>query len=204
MDYGASISDDQNPAGASPWGNSPQSSPRQNRTNFAPAGGAPPLSSFPSDVSSNGLGGGHDDGGFGGGEAGYRRPDTADSTASAAVSSQPEETEQGQSPQQQRSQHDDLPPPSPADQAHAQRGQEQPQARRQPVFRLQAKITGLERTGRKDPILRFDVHVRRSYLCWTWMPLANHCDRPTSPASERPNTATSAASTPNLSSSPST
>jgi hypothetical protein len=34
-------------------------------------------------------------------------------------------------------------------------------------YKLQAKITGLERTGRKDPILRFDVHVRtlpRSFL----------------------------------------
>ena len=29
-----------------------------------------------------------------------------------------------------------------------------------PQYKLQAKITGLERTGRKDPILRFDVHVR--------------------------------------------
>ena len=28
-----------------------------------------------------------------------------------------------------------------------------------PQHKLQAKITGLERTGRKDPILRFDVHV---------------------------------------------
>lgn len=28
-----------------------------------------------------------------------------------------------------------------------------------PQYKLQAKITGLERTGRKDPVLRFDVHV---------------------------------------------
>jgi len=28
-----------------------------------------------------------------------------------------------------------------------------------PQYKLEAKITGLERTGRKDPILRFDVHV---------------------------------------------
>jgi hypothetical protein len=31
--------------------------------------------------------------------------------------------------------------------------------RNAPQYKLQAKITGLERTGRKDPILRFDVHV---------------------------------------------
>jgi hypothetical protein len=37
-----------------------------------------------------------------------------------------------------------------------------PQQQRQhvPQYKLQAKITGLERTGKKDPILRFDVHVR--------------------------------------------
>lgn len=29
-----------------------------------------------------------------------------------------------------------------------------------PQYKLQAKVTALERTGRKDPILRFDVHVR--------------------------------------------
>ncbi|KAL4753342.1 hypothetical protein BDW72DRAFT_191258 [Aspergillus terricola var. indicus] len=28
-----------------------------------------------------------------------------------------------------------------------------------PVYKIQAKITGLERTGKKDPILRFDVHT---------------------------------------------
>ena len=28
-----------------------------------------------------------------------------------------------------------------------------------PQYKLQAKITALERTGKKDPILRFDVHV---------------------------------------------
>ncbi|KAB5535188.1 PX domain-containing protein [Coniochaeta sp. 2T2.1] len=155
MDYGAG--DDQNPAGASPWGNSPQSSPRHNRTNFGQVG-VPPLASFPSQASSNGLGSEHEDGGFGGEHADYRRPDTA---STAAESSQQDESEQRQAPQPQQQQHrqHDLPPPSPADQAHAQRGQEQPATRKQPVFKLQAKITGLERTGRKDPILRFDVHT---------------------------------------------
>jgi PX domain len=32
-----------------------------------------------------------------------------------------------------------------------------------PAYKLQAKITALERTGRKDPVLRFDVHVRQYY-----------------------------------------
>ena len=30
---------------------------------------------------------------------------------------------------------------------------------RPPQYKLQAKITGLERTGKKDPAIRFDVHV---------------------------------------------
>lgn len=31
-----------------------------------------------------------------------------------------------------------------------------------PQYKLLAKITGLERVGKKDPVLRFDVHVSRS------------------------------------------
>jgi hypothetical protein len=36
-----------------------------------------------------------------------------------------------------------------------------PQQQRQhmPQYKLQAKITGLERSGKKDPILKFDVYV---------------------------------------------
>ena len=50
---------------------------------------------------------------------------------------------------------------------HAQQHQRGPgryhgtgrQGQRPPQYRLQAKITGLERTGKKDPAIRFDVHV---------------------------------------------
>ena len=37
----------------------------------------------------------------------------------------------------------------------------QPQRQNLPQYKLQAKITSLERTGRKDPVLKFDVHVSR-------------------------------------------
>ena len=37
--------------------------------------------------------------------------------------------------------------------------QQQQQQQRAIQYKLQAKVTGLERTGRKDPILRFDVYV---------------------------------------------
>ena len=54
---------------------------------------------------------------------------------------------------QQRSQS-----PTPAPQRRGQRYHQQ--ARRpQPQYKLQAKVTALERTGKKDPILRFDVYV---------------------------------------------
>lgn len=33
-----------------------------------------------------------------------------------------------------------------------------------PQYKLQAKITALERTGRKDPVLRFDVHVSHEVI----------------------------------------
>ena len=40
------------------------------------------------------------------------------------------------------------------------RGTSRPTQRQNlPQYKLQAKITALERTGRKDPVLRFDVHV---------------------------------------------
>ena len=33
-----------------------------------------------------------------------------------------------------------------------------------PAYKLQAKVTALERTGRKDPVIRFDVYVRLTAL----------------------------------------
>lgn len=41
------------------------------------------------------------------------------------------------------------------------------QQRPVPAYKLQAKITALERTGRKDPVLRFDVHVRQCSIAHT-------------------------------------
>ncbi|KAK3398260.1 vacuolar protein sorting-associated protein Vps17 [Sordaria brevicollis] len=65
---------------------------------------------------------------------------------------------QQQQQQQQYQQYQQQPPPQ--QQPYNPHQQVQQQFRRpQPHFKLQAKITGLERTGRKDPILRFDVHT---------------------------------------------
>jgi hypothetical protein len=168
MDYSSSIHEADHPAGASPWGSSPETSPQHNRTTFT--SDAPvPCYNVGSPIGSNGLGHDHehDDGGFGSGFSDYRRPDTA-STASASDSQVEDGSKDG--PLSPPGEQGPAQPTSPALQQQQQDGskptgedapgQEQ-QARRplQPQFKLQAKITGLERTGRKDPILRFDVHV---------------------------------------------
>jgi hypothetical protein len=165
MDYSASINDPEHPVEASPWGSSPSSSPRPNRSNFGPL--------YPN--SNSGL----DDNGFAGSDVEYRRPDTAGSTVSQSTEPRSEGSapgepyaEQGvagdqgplspQPPQPQQPQQQQQQPPKPAadQQPRAQQQQQQPRKPPPPQFKLQAKITGLERTGRKDPILRFDVHVR--------------------------------------------
>ena len=46
-----------------------------------------------------------------------------------------------------------------------------------PLYRIQARITGLERTGKKDPILRFDVHVGNSYNCFGDLHLTRDIDK---------------------------
>lgn len=169
MDYSASITDADHPVGASPWGNSPASSPQPNRSTFGPLTAGPPASppQFGSQASSNGFGGHeHDEGGFGISDDEYRRPDTASTTSGAETQAEESASEgrpgrpegYGHSPTVSPLQAQ-VPNRLPGSTAHA--GHEQPPSRRstQPMYKLQAKITGLERTGRKDPILRFDVHV---------------------------------------------
>jgi hypothetical protein len=189
MDYSASIQDDNHVEG-DPWGSpnsSPRQNRTGFGASIASLTGDIPEASYqyPSQNSSNGLG----DGGFGGSnEHEYRRPDTA-STDSAGDSLPAESRSEEAVPAVQHYTENqgfgagDQPPPlspnpqqqpsqkPPGGQAHPREGQQQsqqpqPQQQQQarrpqaPQFRLQAKITGLERTGRKDPILRFDVYVR--------------------------------------------
>ena len=56
-----------------------------------------------------------------------------------------------------------------------------------PQYKLQAKITSLERTGRKDPVLRFDVHVRSSFVWGFSRKAANDLCRRTFRNFEPPN-----------------
>jgi len=166
MDYSASMNDEENPSGASPWA-SPGHSPQHSRTTFGTIGAEPPQSpyrGFGANPTSNGE---QEGGGFGAGEHEYARPDTAstisgadtrvDETSTVAPSvADSEQTDgfvagQGQTPMPEQARG----PPRLAGESEGQNRKPT-----QPQYKLQAKITGLERTGRKDPILRFDVHVR--------------------------------------------
>lgn len=163
MDYSASIQDD-NPAGASPWGSSPTPSPQH--TGFGTSNNDIHSSPYRDSRNSNGSYG--SEGAFGGplhpgadpsvkNGGSDNRPGTADSTQTGS-------TEYQSYGEQQRQQAQALPPTyNPAQTRHdTQRGQpaarqgSHPQASQ---YKLQAKITSLERTGRKDPVLRFDVYV---------------------------------------------
>ncbi|KLJ07728.1 hypothetical protein EMPG_16797 [Blastomyces silverae] len=143
MDYSSLPHDPEHPVGSSPWGST---SPRADRT--FPASDVPP-SPLPPQQSPYGP-------------DGERQQDE-------------ESTTQGLSERLQGSQIDDQVheehspyPPSNHEQPPQQRAQVsaryQTGARNKarpnaPQYKLQAKITGLERTGKKDPILRFDVHT---------------------------------------------
>ncbi|KAJ5223527.1 Retromer complex Vps17 [Penicillium chermesinum] len=142
MDYSAISHDPDHPADADPWG-----SPRPDRTTFP--------TSVNSDIPSSPLSGSeHPAGGADGNNAVPQSPDLSAQLQNAQLNdpNQPAATaQQSPSVEQQRSQ---VP-------ARYQTGlrQAQPQQQPRPAYKLQAKITGLERTGKKDPILRFDVHT---------------------------------------------
>lgn len=176
MDYSSISSDPEHPAGADPW----QSSPQPSRTSFpesesgrepdSPAAKhAPPTpqhqeerdGSDPEspDASSyeeaqpqpNGAG---------------RIPGRSDTASDIRFQGPPlteEELRQQQLYQQRQQEryqqaiHAQQHARGPGPQRYhpgARAGQRQP-----PQYKLQAKITGLERTGKKDPAITFDVHV---------------------------------------------
>lgn len=180
MNYQSSIRDDDHPAGASPWG-SPPSTPQRNVTSYSSLSSSQSPTPFQYGSRDAGNGFAQDDPGIGA----FRRPTTASSTSSttaydhevqyepsqqqaATFGSEPEA--QPSAPQQQ------LPPqgePSnngPPDAPGTQQEEQPPRRPPGPQYKLQAKITGLERTGKKDPILRFDVHVRTTPLPDTRFP----------------------------------
>jgi len=130
MDYSA-VAADEHQHGASPWAtSSPAPSPDHSRTNF------------PADAQYD--------------EASQSRPTTADSEQLPSNA----HAENGDSRQHQEPRDTGLPAQSQSRTVPSQRIKGQSRERRpQPLYKLSAKVTGLERNGRKDPILRFDVYV---------------------------------------------
>ncbi|KAL2865609.1 retromer subunit VPS17 [Aspergillus lucknowensis] len=147
MDY-SSISQD--PAGTSPWASpgaaetayAPSSTsdipssplPPQHQSPYNAEGDSQPTKAVESKIP-------------GGGEAGS--PDLSERVQNTHIGEPGHPAEPGGPPGQPRSQ---LP-------ARYQTGARQNARQPAPVYKIQAKITGLERTGKKDPILRFDVHT---------------------------------------------
>ncbi|KAJ5134676.1 Retromer complex Vps17 [Penicillium atrosanguineum] len=145
MDYSSFSNDPEHSAGASPWG-----SPRADRTTFPTSGTSDiPSSPLPGQVqSAEESERGH--------EVEPQSPDLSAQLQSAQLGDpdypeeQPPFAQQSPIPDYHQSQ-------SPA---RYQTGLRQPNSRpAAPVYKIQGKITGLERTGKKDPILRFDVHT---------------------------------------------
>ncbi|KAI8633389.1 vacuolar protein sorting-associated protein Vps17 [Xylariaceae sp. FL1651] len=163
MDYRSSIPDDEHPAGTSPWG-SPPVTPQRNASSYNSIAGSQSPAPYQYGSQESGIGFAQEDPGM----DPFRRPTTASSTASTTdfASSQQSEppqqadfgagSEQPNAPQQ-------LPPqgrPSNNSTSNTPEAQaQQPRRPTGPQHKLQAKIIGLERTGKKDPILRFDVHT---------------------------------------------
>lgn len=192
MDYTASIHDADHPADASPWGNSPTSSPQADRTTFSAGVAVPPASPPAFGSPSNGFDAHRDD-------ADFTRPRTASTVSEGDTETGTIEDEEGNIAGQQQpgAYNDENASPSQAHEANrfsgdtARPSHEQPQIRKstQPQYKLQAKITGLERAAKKDPILRFDVHVSiagASLVC----ELSIDCSRPTFRNFAQPNSGT--------------
>ncbi|KAK7894239.1 Vacuolar protein sorting-associated protein 17 [Exophiala xenobiotica] len=152
MDYSVVSSEADALHGASPWGSS---SPRVDRA--FPNAAASPESPAPSrghsyNQSQDSIP-----------DSPYLPAGAAATTAGHPSEAQPTPGSPGQA--QAVQQDGQAPAPS---QQHAGQAQPRPQAARYhgtkpqrpvPQYRLQAKVTALERTGRKDPVIRFDVYT---------------------------------------------
>lgn len=154
MDYSAVSGDADALHGASPWGSS---SPRAERAFQPPAGDSP---ESPTPIR---------------GHAYNQSQDSIPDTPYLPQPSQPNESVSGDmvvapQPQQasvagEQAQNNQAPATGEqetgqaAPRPGAARYHNSRQQRPVPQYKLQAKVTALERTGRKDPVIRFDVYV---------------------------------------------
>lgn len=148
MDYSAHDSD--LPGGGDPWA----SSPKANRQSF----GQPPTTDIPSSPLSpqaSPYGQDSEQYGYMGDQDAQRRPNTASENGDHAQHSSVASQDAPQSQQQPQAQQQ-----APAQGQQPQRYHGTRPQRQQQHYKLQSKVTGLERNGKKDPILKFDVYVR--------------------------------------------
>jgi hypothetical protein len=190
MDYSAVSTDPDHPAGPSPWG-----SPRADRNTFPASNNDIPSSPLPGqDRSAEETEGSH--------VPVPQSPDLSAQLQSPQLGD-PDYAE-GQSPLDGSQQHSQGLP------TRYQTGLRQNTRPPAPAYKIQAKITSLERTGKKDPILRFDVHVGRFSNKHRCTQLGRRTDyhtcyhRPISPSSVLPSTVMSAVPMPNSPNSPTT
>lgn len=159
MDYSSIHENEDLQAGSSPWASSPQ----QSRTNLPPGSNevppSPPQASLGPAAPESPATPRQDDQV---GEPTIYSPQPtrpAQTSSSIPYREQPDAAQQDDSLPQPQPQHDQRAPDG--HQRHqGHDGQQQPRQQRQrPRYTMTAKITGLERSGRKDPMFRFDIHV---------------------------------------------
>ena len=158
MDYSAVLPGEEHP-GNSPWA----SSPDHNRAAFEqPPGGEIPPTTLPESMYTST---GEASPAFESQQSPPPSPPSANGEhhqSQQATTDQPsEQRQQQQQQQQQQAPYDTQPTPtqqhSRSQRYHGQTGR--PRSSQHPRYKLQAKVTGLERTAKKDPIIRFDVYV---------------------------------------------
>ena len=167
MDYSNVAAESDQLAGPSPWGSN---SPKADRTSFptssANAPPSPTRSPYPPQQSSPPAPR------YQGSPAlGSQQDTTVASQESSLPPPSIEDQQQGghaahaaQAPEQQAYQQSQYAGQQQQQRPGAARYQQARQQRQVPQYKLQAKITALERTGRKDPVLRFDVNVWNTIL----------------------------------------
>jgi hypothetical protein len=147
MDYSAHDSD--LPGGEDPWA----SSPKHNRQSY----NQPPTTDIPSSplpAQASPYGQDSEQYGYMGDHDAQNRPNAASENGDHAQAPQVAGQDAPQSQQQPQAQQQ-----APAHGQQPQRYHGTRPQRQQQHYKLQSKVTGLERNGKKDPILRFDVYV---------------------------------------------
>lgn len=183
MDYSSLPNDPDLPVGTSPWQSSPQH-PNRRSDSMSEAGSVPssPLarhSPYRIESQQQGDEGVNDQERLAGSNGGFGAERAADLSAPAHNgSAQHRPGENRTSPAAEHGFQGRQQQPQSQQDRQLQQQQYQPQQQQRaagpnryhssgrptarqalPQYKLQAKVTGLERTGRKDPAVRFDVHV---------------------------------------------